>query len=626
VPGMTAGLSANNPTIVDSFKSTLLHQGLIALVILAGIGILWQALVLYRLRRAAGGPDGGGGSPDASLLTVSFGPEAPARRLLRVAFGCIWILDGLLQAQPDMPLGMTTGVMRPAAATSPAWVQHLVNWAATTWTFHPIAAPASAVWIQIGIGLWLLVTPRGTWSRLAGGAAIGWGLIVWVFAEAFGGIFAPGATWLFGTPGAVLFYVFAGLLVALPERWWANPRLGRAILAVLGLFLVGMAILQAWPGRGFWQGHTPHGTGPGPVATMAQTMAGSRQPHFLSSWLMAFSSFDEAHGFAVNLFIVVALGAIGIALIAGRTRFLRSAVVAYWVISLATWVLVQDLGFLGGVGTDPNSMIPAALVVTAGYVAVTRAPTYDEAESPVATLSSMRRPRERLATWWRSAGQNPALLLRSLVALGAVGIVALGAAPMAFASMNSTADPILFQATNGTASATNYVSKNFHLEDQYGRPVSLSSLRGKTVALTFLDPVCTNDCPIIGQDFRLADGLIGGTLRRHVELVAVVANPLYRARSYVVAYDRQEGMRSLHNWLYLTGSLRALESAWNTFGIQVEYEPGGAMIGHSEVAYVLDREGHVRSVLEDDPGTATEAQNSSFAATLASVIKSVASS
>ena len=25
---------------------------------------------------------------------------------------------------------------------------------------------------------------------------------------------------------------------------------------------------------------------------------------------------------------------------------------------LADWVLVEDLGFLGGVGTDPNTMVP----------------------------------------------------------------------------------------------------------------------------------------------------------------------------------------------------------------------------------------------------------------------------
>ena len=61
------------------------------------------------------------------------------------------------------------------------------------------------------------------WPRSA------WGLVVWAFGEAFGGIFAPGLTVLFGAPGAVLIYVVAGALLALPERAWDNPRrLGRS--------------------------------------------------------------------------------------------------------------------------------------------------------------------------------------------------------------------------------------------------------------------------------------------------------------------------------------------------------------------------------------------------------------
>ena len=75
-----------------------------------------------------------------------------------------------------------------------------------------------------------------------------------MFGEAFGSIFAPGLSWMFGAPGAVLFYVVAGLLVALPVEVWATPRIGRIILRAMGLFFVGMAVLQAWPGRGFWKG------------------------------------------------------------------------------------------------------------------------------------------------------------------------------------------------------------------------------------------------------------------------------------------------------------------------------------------------------------------------------------
>ena len=180
--------------------------------------------------------------------------EPAWRQLLRIGFGVLWIFDGILQAQPKMAIGLPSQVIEPAAASSPHWVQHVVNWAGTTWSYHPMQAGASAVWIQVGIGIWLLAVARGPLSRLAGLASVGWGLVVWVFGESFGGIFAPGLTWLFGAPGAVLIYCVAGALIALPERIWHAPRLGRAILAGLGLFLVGMAVLQAWPGRGFWQG------------------------------------------------------------------------------------------------------------------------------------------------------------------------------------------------------------------------------------------------------------------------------------------------------------------------------------------------------------------------------------
>ena len=106
----------------------------------------------------------------------------------------------------------------------------------------------------MGIGVFLLVAPRGYWSRAAGAVGVGWGLVVWVFGEAFGGIFGHGSSWLFGSPGGVLFYVVAGALVALPETSWESARLGKGLLRGMGVFFVGMGILQAWPGRGSWSG------------------------------------------------------------------------------------------------------------------------------------------------------------------------------------------------------------------------------------------------------------------------------------------------------------------------------------------------------------------------------------
>ena len=70
----------------------------------------------------------------------------------------------------------------------------------------------------------------------------------------------------------------------------------------------------------------------------------------------------------MNLFVVIALAAIGAALLAGRPRLRPPAVLAAGVLSCLAdvWVLVQDFGFLGGLGTDPNSMVPTILLLAAG--------------------------------------------------------------------------------------------------------------------------------------------------------------------------------------------------------------------------------------------------------------------
>ena len=138
-----------------------------------------------------------------------------------------------------------------------------------------------------------------------------WGLIVWVFGESFGGIFAPGLSWLTGAPGAVLIYVVAGALIALPEGAWRGPRPGRLLLAGLGVFFVAMAVLQAWPGRGFWPGRA--GGKPGTLSRMVAGIAGTPQPRFLSSLLSGFASFATRYGLAVNLVVVIALAAMGAA-------------------------------------------------------------------------------------------------------------------------------------------------------------------------------------------------------------------------------------------------------------------------------------------------------------------------
>jgi cytochrome oxidase Cu insertion factor (SCO1/SenC/PrrC family) len=590
---MGSGLSNNDPLIVSAFHRALLHQGFIVLAIVAVVAICWNLLRSAQLRQAVEGAKPPGETEYH---------EAAGRRILRVGFGLLWIFDAVLQGQSSMPLGLTSSVIQPGAVSSPGWVQHVTNAGVDVWSFHPVGAAAAAVWIQAGIGVWLLAAPRGNWSRVGGVASAGWGLVIWVFGEAFGAIFAPGLTWLFGAPGAVLFYVVAGILIALPDRVWTGPRMGRWLLRGMGAFFVGMGLLQAWPGRGFWQG------GPGGLSAMVHQMAQTPQPHFLASWVSAFASFDAAHGWAVNLFCVIALVSIG-SLIAFSRRpgVVRGALVAAVVLCLADWVLVEDLGFLGGVGTDPNSMIPILLLLFAGYVAWVRpasAPVQDAVE---------------VSTWRKRLAASPAYAFRTVAALGAVAITAVGAAPMAVAAADRRPDPIISEAVDGSPTKSSLPAPAFALEDQTGLPVSLSSLHGKKVALTFLDPVCTSDCPTIAQEFRQADRLLGPAADQ-VEFVAINLNPRYLSADYLTAFDQQESLQGLPNWRFLTGPLPDLEAAWRAYGVFSALAPGGAMVAHTDVAFVIDTNGVLRYNLNSDPGPGTKAVISSFAGTLRDAI------
>ncbi|HEV8277511.1 MAG TPA: SCO family protein [Streptosporangiaceae bacterium] len=409
----------------------------------------------------------------------------------------------------------------------------------------------------------------------------------------------------------MLIYVVAGALIALPERMWRDPRLGQAILAGTGLFLIVMAVLQAWPGRGFWQGIS-HGQ-PGTLAGMTHDMAQTPQPGWLSAWVRAFTGFDEAHGFAVNLFAVVALAVIGTAFLTGRRRLIRPAVAAFTVLCLADWVLIEDFGFFGGLGTDPNSMIPFALLAVSGYLALTPGTAAAAEPASPAMPATGWRDRVRPASLRRSAA---AASFGTVVSAGALGLIILGAAPMAAAQASPNADPILAQAIAGSSVPLNFPAKGFQLTDQHGRTVSLASLRGKVVLLTFLDPVCTSDCPLIAEEFRAAGQLLGAASSK-VELVAIVANPIYHQISDTQAFDRQEFLDQVPNWLFLTGSVPQLRQVWKDYGISAEILPAGSMIGHQDLAYVIDQEGHVRQELNTDPGPGTTATKSSFAVLLA---------
>jgi cytochrome oxidase Cu insertion factor (SCO1/SenC/PrrC family) len=126
----------------------------------------------------------------------------------------------------------------------------------------------------------------------------------------------------------------------------------------------------------------------------------------------------------------------------------------------------------------------------------------------------------------------------------------------------------------------------FTLTDQFGKRVSLRSVRGKVVVLSFNDPECTTVCPLTTTALLHAKELLGPSASR-VELLGVGANPKATEVRWVRAYSRAHGM--LHKWRFLTGSLPELERVWRAYGIEAAVRNGE--IDHTPATYVIDARG-----------------------------------
>jgi hypothetical protein len=137
------------------------------------------------------------------------------RRHLQIALGLLWLIDGLLQAQPFMfTRGFATQVIAPAAQGQPGFVAAPVDWASTVIAAHPVAWNAAFAGVQLLVGVGLLV-PRT--ARLALAASIAWALGVWYFGEGLSGLASGNASLITGAPGsALLLAVLAG--AAWPSR------------------------------------------------------------------------------------------------------------------------------------------------------------------------------------------------------------------------------------------------------------------------------------------------------------------------------------------------------------------------------------------------------------------------
>ena len=135
----------------------------------------------------------------------------------------------------------------------------------------------------------------------------------------------------------------------------------------------------------------------------------------------------------------------------------------------------------------------------------------------------------------------------------------------------------------------------FTLTDQAGRTLSLADLRGKVVVLEFMDPHCTNICPIVSAEYVDAYRDLG-PLAAKVVFAAVNVNQYHAAVADMLAFSREHQLIAVPSWHFLTGSVAALRTVWGDYNVQVAAPNPDADILHSSVVYFIDPAGRERFI------------------------------
>jgi cytochrome oxidase Cu insertion factor (SCO1/SenC/PrrC family) len=135
----------------------------------------------------------------------------------------------------------------------------------------------------------------------------------------------------------------------------------------------------------------------------------------------------------------------------------------------------------------------------------------------------------------------------------------------------------------------------FALTDQRGRTVRLSALRGKVVVLEFMDPHCTDICPIVSQEFVDAYRDLG-PMASKVVFAAINVNQYHAAVRDMAAYSAAHGLSTIPGWHFLTGRTTALRAAWRDYHIAVQAPDPNADIIHTSAVYFIDPGGKERFV------------------------------
>lgn len=177
--------------------------------------------------------------------------------------------------------------------------------------------------------------------------------------------------------------------------------------------------------------------------------------------------------------------------------------------------------------------------------------------------------------------------MKQRLALVALGIVAFGSvSAIAGVSLRRSASGA--DSYRGSSVPAGIGLEPFSLRSYRGGRVTSQSLRGKVVALTFLESQCKEACPVIA--FEVARGVerLSAKERKQLAAIAISVHPKDDTPANVRQFLRRR--RALGSLDYLIGSEAELRPVWQRFYILSALDSGDANT-HSASVHIYDRRG-----------------------------------
>jgi protein SCO1/2 len=145
----------------------------------------------------------------------------------------------------------------------------------------------------------------------------------------------------------------------------------------------------------------------------------------------------------------------------------------------------------------------------------------------------------------------------------------------------------------------------FRLIDQKRRPLALSTLRGKVVAVNFIYTSCAlpNFCLRIANNFAVLQKRFKAQLGQDLVLLTVTFDPVHDTPDVLAEYARQFNADPAA-WHFLTGPAADVQRVCHVFG--VDFFPDEGLMDHSLHTAIIDRNGKLVANIEGNQFTADQ--------------------